>query len=84
MRNEGIRIVCGGTTSQIVANHLHEKVETDLNYIDSELPPIGFIKGIDLTTEGVITLRRLIELAEEYLRTDSDVPKNFMKKMGLL
>lgn len=82
LRNEGIRIVCGGTTSQIVANHLHEKVETDLNYIDSELPPIGFIKGIDLTTEGVITLRRLIELAEEYLRTDSDVPKNFMKKDG--
>lgn len=82
LKNDGIRIVCGGTTSQIVASYLGENVETDLNYIDSEIPPIGFIKGIDLTTEGVITLRKLIELSEEYLKIDSDVPKNFIKKDG--
>lgn len=82
LKEKGIRIVCGGTTSQIVANYLHEKVETDFNYIDSQIPPIGFIKGIDLTTEGVITLRKLIELSEEYLKIDSNVPKNFLKKDG--
>lgn len=82
LSKEGIRIVCGGTTSQIVAEHLHEKVETELNYVDCDLPPIGYIKGIDLTTEGVLTLRRLIELSEEYLRTDSDVPKNYLRKDG--
>lgn len=80
--NSGIKIVCGGTTSQIVADYLNEKVETDINYIDSEIPPIGYIKGIDLTTEGVLTIRKLIELSEEYLRTDSDLPKNFLKKDG--
>lgn len=82
LRNDGIRIVCGGTTSQIVANYLHEEVETDINYIDQEIPPIGYIKGIDLTTEGVLTLRKLIELSEEYLRIDSDYPKNFLGKDG--
>lgn len=82
LKNSGIRIVCGGTTSQIVANYLHEEVETDINYIDQEIPPIGYIKGIDLTTEGVLTLRKLIELSEEYLRIDSDFPKNFLGKDG--
>lgn len=82
LENKGIRIVCGGTTSQIVADYLGEKVETDFNYIDSEIPPIGYIKGIDLTTEGVLTIRKLIELSEEYLKIDSDIPKNFLKKDG--
>lgn len=82
LSKDGIRIVCGGTTSQIVAEHLHEKVETELNYVDCDLPPIGYIKGIDLTTEGVLTLRRLIELSEEYLRIDSDIPKNYLRKDG--
>lgn len=82
LSNEGIRIVCGGTTSQIVANYLNEKVETNLDYIESDIPPIGFIRGIDLTTEGVLTLRKLIELSEEYLKVDSDLPKNFLKKDG--
>lgn len=82
LSEDGIRIVCGGTTSQIVANFLGEEVETDLNYIDTELPPIGFIKGIDLTTEGVITLRKLIELSETYIRTDSNIPKQFLRKDG--
>ena len=78
----GIRIVCGGTTSQIVARYLNEKVKVDVNYGESDLPPIGYIRGIDLTTEGVITLRRLIELSEEYIQIDSDVPKSFAKKDG--
>lgn len=79
---EGLRIVCGGTTSQIVAKYLNEEVKVDINYGESDLPPIGFIKGIDLTTEGVITLRRLIELSETYIQIDSDVPKSFVKKDG--
>lgn len=82
LKNDGIRIVCGGTTSQIVASYLNEKVETDINYIDSQIPPIGYIKGIDLTTEGVLTLRKLIELSEEYLKIDSNIPKNFLRKDG--
>ena len=82
LRESGRRIVCGGTTSQIVANYLNETLETDFNYVDSAIPPIGYIKGIDLTTEGVITLRRLIELSDTYLRTDSNMPKNFVKKDG--
>ena len=65
-----------------MANYLHEEVKADIDYRESDLPPIGHIKGIDLTTEGVLTLRKLIELSEEYIQIDSDVPKNFVKKDG--
>ena len=82
LSKDGLRIVCGGTTSQIVAEYMGEQVETILDYIDKELPPIGYIKGIDLTTEGVITLRKLIELSEEYIKVDSDEPKRFVRKDG--
>lgn len=80
--NEGVKIVCGGTTSQIVADYLHEEIEAEINYMDFDLPPVGHIKGIDLVTEGVITLRKLIELSETYLKIDSNAPKNFLKKDG--
>ncbi len=82
LENEGKRIICGGTTSKIVAKYLNTELRTDLNYIESDIPPIGYIDGIDLCTEGVLTLRKLIELSEEYLRTDSNEPKNFLKKDG--
>ncbi len=75
----GLHIVCGGTSSQIMANYLKTDIETSLDFPDRNIPPIGFIKGIDLTTEGVVTLRRLLELASEYLEL-SNVDDKFTKK----
>lgn len=82
LAEEGIRIVCGGTTSQIVAEFMGQEVKADLDYYDSEIPPIGYIRGIDLVTEGIITLKKLIELSETYLDIHSDIPKKFLKKDG--
>ncbi|MFI3168186.1 MAG: SpoIIE family protein phosphatase [Bacillota bacterium] len=79
---EGIHIVCGGTSSTIIARHLGEEIETSLDFPDREIPPIGFIKGIDLTTEGVVTLRRLLLLAEEYLAIGNVEDKHTKKKDG--
>ncbi len=76
---EGMHIVCGGTSSQIIASHLQTDIETSLDFPDRDIPPIGHIKGIDLTTEGVVTLRRLLELAENYLAI-GNVEDKFTKK----
>ena len=76
------KAVCGGTTSQIVARHLGTKVDTVLDFVDKDIPPIGHIDGIDVTTEGVITLRRLLELAEKYNSTSDLSPKYYDKKDG--
>ncbi len=57
----GKKVVCGGTTSHLVAEKLGKKLEVDLRYLDSGLPPIGKIEGIDLVTEGMLTLNRAVD-----------------------
>ena len=76
------RIVCGGTTSQVVARCLGRQLKTSFDFPDKEVPPIGFIDGIDLTTEGVITMRRLLALSEKYVSVKDLTPKTYAKKDG--
>lgn len=68
---EGKRIVAGGTTSTIAAEYLGTEVCPDLDYLDPEIPPTADIKGVDLTTEGVITMTRVLEYAKSYI-TDNE------------
>lgn len=63
----GRHIVCGGTTSALVARQLGKEVLTSLNYLDPQVPPTGRIEGIDLVTEGVITISKVLEYARSYL-----------------
>ncbi len=82
MAEKGKKIVCGGTSSQIVARYLNKEVKTTFDFPDPEVPPIGFIEGIDLTTEGVLTIRKLLELSEKYLSPSDLSPKLSSKKDG--
>lgn len=60
---DGKKIVCGGTTAQIVSRFLKEDIRLDENIsLNSDLPPMAMIKGIDLVTEGVLTLGRVVDL----------------------
>ncbi len=59
----GFRAVCGGTTAKIVARCLGGKeVDVDLTTMKPDVPPLARIEGIDLTTEGILTLTRANEL----------------------
>ena len=57
----GYKVCCGGTTSQIVSGVLGRELTTDISQIlaSSDVPPKGFIRGIDLVTEGVLTLQKV-------------------------
>lgn len=63
----GKHIICGGTTSKLAAAYLHKKVIPGFEYIDPEIPPIAKIDGVDLVTEGIITLNKVLENARDYL-----------------
>ncbi len=72
MAGDATTIVCGGTTANIVARETKRKIVTDLNYIDPNIPPIAHIEGIDLVTEGVLTLSRTLTLLRQYEKGDID------------
>ncbi len=82
MEGDCKRVVCGGTSSQIVARYLNKPLRTSFDFPDKDVPPIGFIEGVDLTTEGVLTLRRLLELSEKYISINDLTPKIFTKQDG--
>ena len=64
---EGKHIVCGGTTSSIVSKYLGKPVKASLNFERSDVPPIAEIEGVDLVTEGVITINKVVEYAKDYI-----------------
>lgn len=61
----GKRVVCGGTTANIIATYLGEVIETQIPTMTREVPPIGRLSEIDLITEGIITISKCIEYLKE-------------------
>ena len=46
----------------------------DLNYLDPEIPPIAKIEGVDLVTEGVITISKVLEYAKDFWQITRPTP----------
>ena len=78
---EGKHIVCGGTTSSIAAKYLGKPLRAKLDF-SSDLPPTAEIEGVDLVTEGVITMNKVVEYAKDYLKENSFYEEWSMKRDG--
>jgi len=63
----GKHIVCGGTTASIASRYLGKQLKASLNFEQSDVPPIATIEGVDLVTEGVITINKVLTYAKDYL-----------------
>lgn len=61
----GKKIICGGTTAKIVSRELNRNVRIDLADHNPDVPPISQMEGIDLITEGTITLSKVLEILEQ-------------------
>lgn len=68
---EGKHIICGGTTSSIAAAYLGKKLIPHLDFIDKTVPPTAEIEGVDLVTEGVVTVNKVLTYANDYLEDNS-------------
>lgn len=64
---QGKHIVSGGTTSSITAEYLGKPLIPSIDYIDSDVPPTAKIEGVDLVTEGVLTINKVLEYAKDYI-----------------
>ncbi|SDY77909.1 Stage II sporulation protein E (SpoIIE) [Proteiniborus ethanoligenes] len=67
MKGEGKKIVCGGTAAKIVGRELNREIQVDLDTMTVDVPPMARINGIDLVTEGVLTLSKVVEKIKKYV-----------------
>ena len=73
LSGDGKKVVCGGTTSQIVSRVLKKDIDIDFNYYDETVPPSASIEGIDLTTEGILTMGKALEYAQRYVSSENSI-----------
>ncbi|MEI6393725.1 MAG: SpoIIE family protein phosphatase [Verrucomicrobiota bacterium] len=60
----GRKVICGGTTANIVSRLLKRPVKMVLGRLDPEIPPASVMEGLDLITEGTMTLARVAEMLD--------------------
>lgn len=78
----GRKAICGGTTAGIVSRLLNRPIQTPITRIDPEIPPASLMEGVDIVTEGTMTLARVAEMLE---RRDVNWPDNPARDlMGLM
>ena len=85
MQSEGAKLICGGTTAQMAARVLREELEvewvppskrhTGASSRKKGSPPTAKLKGVDLVTEGILTLGQAVTLLET-AETIHDLPSD--------
>lgn len=63
---KGKKILCGATTADILSRELELEIEDSFEFHDPDLPPISYMTGIDLVTEGILTLSKVSEILKVY------------------
>ena len=63
---DGKKIISGATTGDIISRELELDIEDSFEFDDPDLPPISYMTGIDLVTEGILTLSKVSEILKEY------------------
>ncbi len=72
MKQEGKKVVCGGTSANITSRVLKQEIVTSVNYADPTVPPMATIEGLDLVTEGVLTIGKSLGLLKRYEQDEFD------------
>ena len=78
----GKHVVCGGTTSRIAAEYLGKPLVVSEERIDDDVPVAGTIEGVDLVTEGILTVNRVLDYARDYLEDNETYSQWCFKRDG--
>ncbi|HEY9764842.1 MAG TPA: hypothetical protein V6C82_00675, partial [Chroococcales cyanobacterium] len=65
LNSSGRKVVCGGSTAKIVARVLGQELQEDRHSRSFLAPPKYRIEGIDLVTEGAVTLNQVFNVIDE-------------------
>lgn len=81
-QKEGMHVVCGGTTAKLVADYLQTEVAGLPDSGTEEVPAMSEIKGIDLVTEGLLTLEKLVDYYDDFQEDRTYFNQIIKKKDG--
>lgn len=70
IRSTGKKVICGGTTANIASRELKRDIIVDLDSYNKDVPPMAYMDGFDLITEGVLTLKATLEKLKSYDQQD--------------
>lgn len=80
---DGKKVICGGTTAEIIARELDLTVEIQHGNKNLDtLPPSANMKGFEMVTEGILTLGKVEEILENYdsdTRLQDSTPEEIVK-----
>lgn len=79
---EGKHIISGGTTSTIAAKYLGKPLRPSLRFEAADVPPTAELEGVDLVTEGVITINKVLGYAKDYLKDNESYKQWCYKRDG--
>ena len=71
---KGKKVIMGATTGDIVARELNLEIKTGQDFVDPDLPPLSYMEGIDLYTEGILTLNKVEKILNNF--SNKYVPGN--------
>lgn len=66
---DGKKIACGATTSDILARELGREIRDSFEFTDPDLPPVSYMDGLDLITEGILTLTKVHDILKKMNNT---------------
>ena len=69
---DGKTAICGGTTANIIERELCLTCEMDKTTFDPNIPMASIMPGIDLVTEGILTLTEVYRMLKEGIDEDKD------------
>ncbi|MFH0753543.1 MAG: SpoIIE family protein phosphatase [Candidatus Omnitrophota bacterium] len=72
LERDGVKVICGATTADVVARQLGGEVNVQQDVHALSTPPRYFVDGIDLVTEGAVTLNQVYNILDEDLGNDYD------------
>jgi sulfur transfer complex TusBCD TusB component (DsrH family) len=63
---EGRKVLCGATTADIIAREWDKEIEDTFDFVDPDLPPVSYMEGVDLITEGILTLTKVGNILKDH------------------
>lgn len=72
MKQEGRKVICGGTSANVASRVLKREIVTLVKHADPKIPPMATMEGLDLVTEGVLTIGSALDLLHRYENDEFD------------